>query len=529
MKRSPTISVSILLAALALGSLAFGQSGGDVRRRTIAITYLKDPVKVVLAGTTLRPTARGEATVERWRKRNESEIDLTIENMIPAFNYGADFTTYVLWAITPAGQVDNLGEFRLSGGSARLKTATPQQTFAMIVTAEPHYLVKLPSRMVVLENLAPTSKNVQVQASEIYFTGDSGRYYTDTSVPGLAERDYNKTPMELLQARRAVQIARLADAERYNPTDFNQATNLLNQAEAAFRRGAKVHDVGLIAREAITMAVRTRDIAEERALAAERRAEISRRDAEVRRATENASDLSAQLSDTQSRLKASEIALTNTQGQLDRALRDAAESRADNRALKSENDRLREQVDRLNQDLSAAQARISDLQSQYTSTSAKLNETSSRVEAMERSERDKMQAEARRKEFAALQAGVASFANVKPAGNGFVATLSDSFFVPNQTALQLRAKSKMDGLASLISSYRDAAFTIEGHTDARPNADAFALARAQSVADYLAALGVSRSSFKIESRGATVPVSTRKTAAARAMNRRVELVFVGPQ
>ena len=87
----------------------------------------------------------------------------------------------------------------------------------------------------------------------------------------------------------------------------------------------------------------------------------------------------------------------------------------------------------------------------------------------------------------------------------------------------------MDGLASLISSYRDAAFTIEGHTDARPNADAFALARAQSVADYLAALGVSRSSFKIESRGATVPVSTRKTAAARAMNRRVELVFVGPQ
>jgi hypothetical protein len=91
MKKSPTISVSVLLAAFALGSLAFGQ-GGDVRRRTIAITYLKDPVSVTLAGTTLRPTGRGEATVERWRKRNESEIDITIENMIPAFNYGADYT-----------------------------------------------------------------------------------------------------------------------------------------------------------------------------------------------------------------------------------------------------------------------------------------------------------------------------------------------------------------------------------------------------------------------------------------------------
>lgn len=529
MKRSPTISVSVLLAALAIGSLAFGQAGGDIRRRTIAITYLKDPVSVTMAGTTLRPTARGEATVERWRKRNESEVDIRIENMIPAFNYGADYTTYVLWAITPAGQVDNLGEFRLSGGTARLKAATPQQTFAMIVTAEPHYLVKLPSRMVVLENLAPTSKNVQVQASEIYFTGDSGKYYTDTSVPGLAERDYNKTPMELLQARRAVQIARLADGERHDPADFNQAVNLLNQAEAAFRRGAKVHDVGLIARESITIAVRTRDIAEERALAAERRAEISRRDAEVRRATETASDLSTELSDTQSRLKASEIARVNAQDQLDRVMREAADARAENRSLKTENDRLRNQVDRLNQDLTDARSRINDLQSQYSSTTARLSETSTRMEAMERAERDKQQAEARRRDFAAFQAGVAALATVKPNGNGFIATLPDSFFVPNQTTLHVRAKTRMDALGALIAANRDALFTIEGHSDARANADSFALARAQAVAEYLAALGVPRSNFKVESRGATVPISTRKTLAARAMNRRVELVFIAPQ
>ncbi|MEK6322074.1 MAG: OmpA family protein [Acidobacteriota bacterium] len=529
MKRSPTISVSMLLAALALGSLAFGQAGSDVRRRTIAVTYLKDPVTVILAGTTLRPTARGEATVERWRKRNESEIDITIQNMIPAFNYGADFTTYVLWAITPAGQVDNLGEFRLSGSSARLKAATPQQTFAMIITAEPHFLVKLPSRMVVLENLAPISKNVQVQASQIYFTGDSGRYYTDTSVPELAERDYNKTPMELLQARRAVQIAQLADGERHDPADFNQAVNLLNQAEAAFRRGAKVHDIGLIARDAIMMAVRTRDIAEERATAAERRAEISRRDAEVRRATDAASDLSSQLSDTQSQLKASEIARVNAQDQLDRVMREAADARAENRSLKSENDRLRSEVDRVSRDLSEARGRISDLQSQYSSTTAKLSETATKVEAMERAEREKQIAEARRRDFAALRAGVAALTTVKPSGNGFVATLAESFFVPNQTTLHVRAKAKMDALARLIAAHPDAQFTIEGHSDVRPNAESFALSRAQAVADYFAALGVTPGNFRVESRGATVLMSTRKTLAARAMNRRVELVFVGPQ
>ena len=221
MKRATRFHISLIaiLATLIFTALV-GAQGGDVRRRTIAITYFRDPVKVMFAGTTLRPTAKGEATVERWRKRNTSEINITIENMIPAYNYGADYNTYVLWAITPAGQVDNLGEFRLSGGSARLKTATAYQTFAMIITAEPHYLVRLPSRMVVLENLTPISKNVQVQASEVFFMGDSGSYYTDNSVPALAERDYNKTPMELLQARRAVQIARLADGERFDPADF---------------------------------------------------------------------------------------------------------------------------------------------------------------------------------------------------------------------------------------------------------------------------------------------------------------------
>src|SRR5215211_1274589 len=189
------VSFAVLHSAFMPGSNACAQAGGDVRRRTVAITYYRDPVSVQFAGTTLRPNAKGEATVERWRKRNESEIDITIENMIPAFNFGGDYTTYVLWAITPAGQVDNLGEFRLSGGSARLKAATPHQTFAMIITAEPHYLVKLPSRMVVLENLAPMSRNVQVQTSEVFFTGDSEKYYTDTGVPQLAESPVKKTSL----------------------------------------------------------------------------------------------------------------------------------------------------------------------------------------------------------------------------------------------------------------------------------------------------------------------------------------------
>jgi outer membrane protein OmpA-like peptidoglycan-associated protein len=523
------ISISVFLSAFLPGSIAGAQAGGDIRRRTIAITYYRDPVSVQFAGTTLRPNAKGEATVERWRKRNESEIDLTIENMIPAFNFGGDYTTYVLWAITPAGQVDNLGEFRLSGGSARLKAATPHQTFAMIITAEPHYLVKLPSRKVILENLAPTSKNVSVQSSEVYFTGDSGDLYKETTVPTLAERDYNKTPMELLQARRAVQIAKLADAERHDPTDYTQAVNLLRQAEDAFRRGANVHEVGRISRDSISIAERAREISEERAIAAERRAEIARRDAEVRRVSENASDLGERLSDTEARLKAAEIARTSMSDQLDRAMREGADARAENRTLKNENDRLRNEVDRLSQELNQSRATIQDLQSQYSSATAKLTETATRVETMEKMEREKQQAEARRRDFAALQAALAGIVTVKASGNGFTAVLPDLFFVPNQTQLALRAKSKIDAIAQTIAAHPDALFAIEGHSDVRATADSFALGRAQAVADYIAALGVSRTSFKVESHGSMVPLSTKKTIAARAMNRRVELVFTAPQ
>lgn len=522
------ISAITILLALALADIASGQ-GGDVRRRTIAITYFRDPVKVFFAGTTLRPNAKGEATVERWRKRNTSEIDITVENMVPAFNFGGDYNTYVLWAVTPAGQVENLGEFKLSGGSGRLKTTTAHQTFAMIVTAEPHYLVRLPSRMVVLENLTPVTNKVQVQASEVFFTGDSGRFYTDTTIPSLAERDYNKTPMELLQARRAVQIARLADAERHDPNDFTTAVRWLEQAEASHRSGASVHEVGRLSREAITIAVRARDISEERALAAERRAEIQRRDQDVRRANENVSDLEARLNETETRLRASEISRTNSEEQLTRALREAADARAENRQLQAENERLRNDLGRVGRELESARTQITTLQTQYSSTTERLNETSTRVEAMERAEREKAEFEARRRDFADLQTTLARVSTVKPTADGFVLVLPDTFFVPNQSSLALKVKSKMDLLGEALAAKPSVVFSIQGHSDPRTGAEDFALGRAKSVADYIAALGTPRANFRVDSLGASAPVSKLKTVKGRAMNRRVEIVFIAPR
>jgi flagellar motor protein MotB len=484
---------------------------------------------VAFAGTTLRPQAKGQATVERWRKRNETEIDISIENLIPAYNFGADYTTFVLWAITPTGQVSNLGEFRLSGGSARLKAATPLQTFAMIITAEPHYLVRLPSKKVVLENLAPSSRNVQIQVSEVYFSGDSGRLYSNDAAPDVAERDFAKTPMELLQARRAVLIARLADGERFAPADYGSAVRTLEQAEEAFRRGLSVHEVGRISRDAISMAVRTRDIAEERAETAERRSEIARRDEDVRRATENASNLEDKLAETETRLKASELSRAHTEEQLTKAMREAAEARADSRSLKAENDRLRSELNRVNRDLADARSQLSTLQSQYSSAASSLNDATSRLTAIEREARERAEAESRRRAFADLQSAVSRIVTVKTVDGGFVAVLPDTFFVANKADLALKVKSKMDALAQAIASNNQFSFTIEGHSDARPGADGFALGRAQSVAAYVEAYHIPSTNYRVESRGSTVPAVKGKTLRAKSANRRVEMFFAAPR
>jgi len=396
----------------------------------------------------------------------------------------------------------------------------------MMVTAEPHFMVELPSKKVVLENLAPVSKNVSIQWSDIYFTGDPGKYYNDNEIPASAERDFAKIPMELLQARRAVQIAKLAEGERYDSVDMQHAVDSLGLAETAFRQGAKVHDVGRLSRDAISYAVKTRKIAEDRAVAQMRRAEIARRDEEVRRATENASELQGQLSDTAARLKASELSRTNTEDQLNRALRDAAEARAENKTLQQDNDRLRSENERISRDLAEARSQLTTMQSQVYAANSKAASETSRAEAAERTEREHREAEARRRDFAELQAGLSRFVTVKPNGSGFKAVLPDSFFVYNKTDLALRVKAKMDSLGQTLAAHPDVAFTVEGYSDTRPSADSFARGRAQSVADYVIALGVPRERVKVTSLADSSPVSKGRTVAARALNRRVEIVFV---
>src|SRR5450432_4240990 len=144
---------------------AFGQEGPQrrggvpiynvtvVERTTKAVNYQyrSGPTMIDLRGTVLMTAAKGEATVES--KRGRTEIDVKVDNLAPATQFGREYLTYTLWAITPEGAPHNIGELIPNGSNkARMHVTTDLQAFGMIVTAEPHSAARQPSDVVVLEN-----------------------------------------------------------------------------------------------------------------------------------------------------------------------------------------------------------------------------------------------------------------------------------------------------------------------------------------------------------------------------------------
>src|ERR1043166_4788458 len=166
---------AVLFALIALATNALAQN--DTRRTTVAITYpLNQTIEVAFRGTTRLPRLKGTAKVKRQGRRG-TRVELSLENLPRAYELGSIYTTYVLWAISPDGHVDNLGEIKRSGSTfvnSKLDVTTPLQTFALILTAEPHFLMKVPSKMVVLENLAPPRiKDAQLETSRIQYIGNT--------------------------------------------------------------------------------------------------------------------------------------------------------------------------------------------------------------------------------------------------------------------------------------------------------------------------------------------------------------------
>lgn len=508
---TPARAATALLFALALSISAFAQ--GDARRETVAVTYpLDQTVNLRFRGTTRLPRLSGSAKVKRSGRRN-TRVELSVDNLPRAYELGTVYTTYVLWAISPEGRADSLGEIKRSGSSfinSKVDVTTTLETFALIVTAEPHFMVRSPSRMVVLENLPPRDPgDATVATVPVQYIGNSSDYFRDSRVPDLADRDLLRTPTSLLGARQAINLARYAGAERDAPADLRDATAALEDAENSWRLGQSDDDVDVKARAAIRLGVKAEESAEIHSAARKRREEIATRDNAVREAEENAEEASKQIADLRERLRREESAREMSD-------REAANANQMLREMRAENTRLRDELASVRNEGDAARLKLARMEGERAAEQA-------RVEGERRVAQQ-------REALGNLKSSLARFGTVKETAQGLVLVLSDTLWAGARAA-ELTPKAvatTVDPLAALLANNPDLRVRIEAYADARGDGaelQRLTQDRAEALAGRLVSAGVDGSRIQANGMGASNPVAANTTPAGRSRNRRIEVIL----
>src|SRR2546423_14152279 len=98
------------------------------------------------------------------------------------------------------------------------------QPSGLIEPAEPHFLVHAPSKMVVMENLAPSQpRDAQLETAKIQYIGNTSDYFRDSRVPPMAQTDFREIPVAMLGARQAINLARYAGGGSDGPNEMRAA------------------------------------------------------------------------------------------------------------------------------------------------------------------------------------------------------------------------------------------------------------------------------------------------------------------
>jgi len=227
-----------------------------VARTTKAVNYNHrgGATKIDFRGTPLLPKAHGEAKVES--KQGYIEIEVEFRELQPATAYGPEYLTYVMWAITPEGRTTNLGEVLLNGTNSKLNVSTDLQSFGLIVTAEPYFAVTQPSDVVVMENVVRRDTRGAVEEVDAkYELLQRGQYTLNVNPAEIKPmRLDTKIPLELYEARNAVQIARWTGAQQYAGETFQKALRSLEKGESYLNRKAGRKPIATVSREAVQMA-----------------------------------------------------------------------------------------------------------------------------------------------------------------------------------------------------------------------------------------------------------------------------------
>ena len=531
MRNSFVLAVSQLCAvALVFGSQVFAQAQQNqipspvfrvnvVAHSTKAINYRhrSGATEINFVGTASMPSAKGQAKVDS--RQGAISIDASFREVGPPNQFGSEYLTYVLWAVSPEGRPKNLGEILLDGGKSSLKVTTDLQVFGLIVTAEPYFSVTQPSDVIIMENEVRPDTLGKIEFIDAkYELLQRGQYQKLANV--LQLQPDPKVPIEIYEARNAVQIAQSSGADKYASDSFQKAQTALRQAESYLKRKQRKPAI-MIARETAQTAEDARVIAlkrqEDEALQKERE-EAAAREAEAKRQTEEEQRRREQ---AEAERKSEEA--RRAQAEAAKATAEAEKAAADRQRLEAELAGAKEAAERAKAEAAQAQAAAAAQAAQAAAEKAER-------EAAE-SDRLRQQAEMEKQQLRQqLLQQLNAVLETKDTDRGLVVTMADVLFDTGKYTLRPAAREKLAKLAGIVVAHPGLKLVAEGHTDSTGTPEfnqKLSVKRAESVVEYLNGQGLSGASLGASGFGDTRPIASNKTAAGRQQNRRVELIVSG--
>src|SRR5579872_1934891 len=498
-----------------------------VSRTTQAVNYRHrgGSTKIDFQGTALSSTSKGEAKVESVR--GVIHISAEFKNLPPPSSFGPEYLTYVLWAISPDGRPQNLGELTLSdygaGASSKIDTTSPIQTFGMIVTAEPYYGVTQPSDVVVMENvIRPDTMGVIEIIDAKYELLPRGMYTHQGRASNFrAVYVSKKQPFELYEAENAVQLAQVAGADRYAGDSYQKAVEALEQARRYQVQKPGQKPVITMAREAVVRAEDSRVIALKRELAEreeqERQAALDR---------ENAAKAQAE-QEARQRAQAEEEARRQTarraQADADRAAAEKAKAEAE--AAAAEARRLMAEAEKAKAEADAARQAAVEQQRQLAAQAEQARQAAA--------EADRLRQKAEQDQITLRTTLLEQFNQIlqtRDTARGLVVNMSDVLFDSGRYTIKPTTKEKLARLAGIVLGHPGLRLEVEGHTDS-VGGDEYNMKlsenRANTVREYLVSQGINPENVSAQGFGKTMPVADNSTAAGRQANRRVEMIISG--
>ena len=473
-----------------------------ISKSTVAIGFTVGggSTKVDLTGTEQMAQANGVAKVQARANAGLTNIEITVNGMTPPSKLGAEYLTFVLWVVTPDGRTGNSGELLINkNGEGKLNATTPAQTFSMLITAEPYFAVRLPSEMVVLEMETRKKTKGKLFPVTEYKLMKRGQY-AKLGNPLAMTPDLSRVPLEMYEARNAVDIAKERGAPQYASDIFSKAQASLQMAENALTSKADKKQIVSTAKQAVQFAEDARAFAAERQdkerIAAEQEAAANKAksEAEVKAAAEakRQAEITAA---KEAKIKSETDAEAKRQAELAAAKQAQMQAEADAAALKAkmEADALKAKEDVATADAERARQAAADLRAQL----------------------------------------LEQFNRVLPTTDtprGLQVNMGDVLFDTGEYKLRIDAQLGLAKLTGIVLSHPGLKLAIEGYTDTTGSValnQTLSEQRANAVRDYLVQQGLDAVSVSAQGFGPANPVAGNDTAQGRQQNRRVEIIISG--